>query len=1046
MKPIQLKMTAFGPYAGEEVIDFNNIHENSLFLVTGPTGAGKTTLFDAISYALYGETSGNERTGDALRSDFASQGLLTSVYFEFTLRGKSYWVERIPKQQRLKTRGEGTTVQNSTATFKEIEGTKPTTGVQNVNDAIRDLVGLTAEQFRQIMMIPQGQFQKFLLAGSDERSKILKTLFDTSFFGQIQEVLKNQAMDLKSQIQNEIIRRNEKLKFVKCSEEAEIHALLAEEEIALSELLPALEALIQEDLKKGQDFQEQGKGIQRQKKEVLIQKEKDLNHNQLVKQLEIESTRLESLKEKEEIMADTAKRIEMVKKIEGLLIFEEQFTKVKLKRQEHEEQVQRLTLEQEQHQTEYARLKMSYEEMHSDAYQKKLEVMRQQKDQYKRFHQQIQQFQQQTVKLEKSKAEKESVVKKCDEIANQQLAIEAEMIEQKKEIEAMHQLAIEDQKITTENTQLESYVSMLKGLYKVLQKRIKVDDHLSETTLAIKEATSQLEGLKMQLEAIINEDIHKQAVMLAENLKQGEPCPVCGSLEHPHIAVKSTGKQSDAEREQLEKQVEALKEKGIKDKYRLETLTAELENMKVEIHEYIEAYHQKVPETLRLSEVTLEQVEVLGKELGKRIKAQASEQGRIRQKMENLTLLDKEVQSKQQAFEELLVNLDKLKQEVRFYEDQIAAAQTLMKQIETEVPEALLKHGDFESLLLETETHLNQALLTQENVSRQWQSAQLKAQALTTEKQHLTTALEQLNSDFKELQIQIQKKREETGVTDEQRFKSAKEDASKVKELELILKEYDAQRTITQSRMEALKEQLQHESLIDMTPYQEKERELETAEKEANRLENYHLSAAQDNRKILEDVKQMSSDVKGIEAEYAVIGKLSRVANGQNRKRLSFERYVLASFLEDILNAANVRLMKMTDHRYKLKRYESVSDKRMAGGLELNVHDHYTGMDRHVNTLSGGEGFKASLAMALGLSDVVQSYAGGVRLDTMFIDEGFGTLDAESLDQAIECLIEIQKTGRLVGIISHVGELKERIKTQLEIIPSNTGSRTNNFA
>lgn len=190
----------------------------------------------------------------------------------------------------------------------------------------------------------------------------------------------------------------------------------------------------------------------------------------------------------------------------------------------------------------------------------------------------------------------------------------------------------------------------------------------------------------------------------------------------------------------------------------------------------------------------------------------------------------------------------------------------------------------------------------------------------------------------------------------------------------------------------------------------------------------------------------MSSDVKGIEAEYAVIGKLSRVANGQNRKRLSFERYVLASFLEDILNAANVRLMKMTDHRYKLKRYESVSDKRMAGGLELNVHDHYTGMDRHVNTLSGGEGFKASLAMALGLSDVVQSYAGGVRLDTMFIDEGFGTLDAESLDQAIECLIEIQKTGRLVGIISHVGELKERIKTQLEIIPSNTGSRTNNFA
>ncbi len=250
--------------------------------------------------------------------------------------------------------------------------------------------------------------------------------------------------------------------------------------------------------------------------------------------------------------------------------------------------------------------------------------------------------------------------------------------------------------------------------------------------------------------------------------------------------------------------------------------------------------------------------------------------------------------------------------------------------------------------------------------------------------------------------------------------------------LEEQIRTYEEDYNEAMQKEKILRDQVNNKSEVDLLTF---DNVLEKVTHHMKDLQqNIHTieSAIEDNRRVVSDVEAVSESIHVTEQKYAVIGKLARVANGTNRKKLSFERFVLAAFLDDILRAANIRLMKMTDHRYKLLRYEDVSDKRMAGGLDLHVHDHYTGMNRHVNTLSGGESFKASLGMALGLSDVVQSYAGGVRLDTMFIDEGFGTLDAESLDQAIECLVEIQKTGRLVGIISHVSELKERIKPNLK--------------
>ena len=754
MKPLCLTMEAFGPYAQKEVIDFRQLGDKNFFLITGPTGSGKTSILDAITFALYGSASGDLRNNRSLRSDYATPETKTSVTLLFANKNKTYEITRTPEQELKKQRGEGTRTVPVGASLVEIdkEGDRKILATSNsdATKAIEELLGFKAEQFRQLVILPQGEFRRFLMADSKERKLILETLFKTGEYRQLEDVLDAQAKKLKNSYEELSQRFTTLLESSGSSTIAELQAVIDQNEKAC------------------------------QTQECLLTKQK-AELEKVSKALHEQENLFEAFTQAEKLVAEKAELAAQKAEINKL-----------------KEQLQLLEAA--------ASLKTPYEKASQSLAQ---------------------------VKASQAYLDQEN--------ANLKIANEA--------LEAAAQ----------ELTQAGS------------------GEDLDNAIVALKEQAATMTATS------------QETTRLSESLKPGEPCPVCGSLEHPHPATVSAKAKA--------------------------ALEAKLAN--------IEAQAQK----LKQQRTTLKNANTkVAETKGKVVAAQKA--------------LDSANEISQQMVEEF-------------------------KEVFTA------------SVFTEQRTFLS--LLKQGSQKTSWQntiSTYEKAEAALQAKEGLTL------------------------------------------------------------------KQIKDKQKPDLTPSQESEEKARQAMTETATKLGAGQAQVKSAKALLSSLETTQKQLDKLLAAYGPIGLLAATAKGDNPYKLSFSAFVLQALLDDVLTTANLRLNKISQGRYALLRSTGINDARKEQGLSLEVLDAFTGQSRDVSTLSGGESFFTSLSLALGLSDVLEAYAGGLHLDTILVDEGFGSLDPETLDSAINTLTELQAGGRLVGIISHVADLEERIPTRLEIIPGQHGSTT----
>lgn len=915
MKPLYLKLSAFGPYAKEVEIDLRKLGERGLYLITGDTGAGKTTIFDAITFALYGEASGNNRDASMLRSKYAKAGTPTFVEMDFLYQGKEYKVRRNPEYERPKDRGEGMTIQKADAALYFPDGRLPVTKTKEVTREITELIGLDKNQFTQIAMIAQGDFLKLLLARTEERSRIFREIFRTKPYQILQEKLKEAFGQCAGEYEQ-----------LKRSIRQHMDSVLYDGEMA--------EAIEFEQWNSSADI---------------------VNIGRVMELLEaVTENDEEKLKKREERLAELSKELEAVDNRLGRI------AKNRRMKQEYEQTEARLNRElpvlkekEERFQKETAR------EEEKERLIGQTELRRKRLDSYK--------------ELEETKKRREQTGKE-EEKLSRMLEIEAEQEEkQKKELQALQE---EAGKLRMEETDKPAYVqelSMLQARHAEIEKLIQMQrdylrctEELKQAQKTYREAGEKLLVQERRYGQLERRFLDAQAGLLAQNLCEGTACPVCGSTSHPKPALMAEDAPSEEllqrEKEELENQRGkanmlsglAAKQKGV------------CETAFMNVQEKIkELFEEETPE--RLNERVkqeLSRIRERGKEVAETV-ALLERKGKRRDEIEKrIPRLSDELEKRNETLQTLKEQLVRKRAEGLHLEEQIGSFKETLQ---------------FES----------------------YEEAADDVRYLEQKKEELEEDFRKAKKEWEEADRRVQNYREHMKILRSQ-FEAEEEPEE---ELQTVRREIEEQ----QKRLRTEREQIFGRKTVN-----------ERAKKE---------------------IQKGSREMAETEKRFVWLRALHHTANGkvQGKDKIFLETYIQTTYFERIVARANTRLMVMTNGQYEMKRKEEAESRTSQSGLELDVIDHYNGSVRSVKTLSGGESFQASLALALGLADEIQSMAGGIRLDAMFVDEGFGSLDEESLNQAMKVLQGLTEGNRIVGIISHVAELKERIEKQVIVTKARDG-------
>ena len=925
MKPLKLTMSAFGSYAGKNVIDFTG-QQQGIFLITGDTGAGKTTIFDAITYALYNQTSGGERNGNMMRSQYAQPETETYVELEFLYRGQTYRVRRNPDYKITKTLKNGKIRDQKVP--HSVELTLPDGTVfpekKNATDAkIIEILGLTADQFSQIVMIAQGDFLKLLYTKSDERKMIFSKLFRTDIYWKIQENLRRKSMEMDERIQeNDRAFEQEKSRIIPLPES---------EELPLDELVERLRERVKDALKE--------QNLRRANVEELNKKiTKYEEINKLFVSLEKIRQTGKELEARQAESKERRQQIENARKADKVLVAEQQ----NLRQQQEVEQSAQAIAKMEEtltnNQEMFETLKTQQQEAEAEQKreaadtQKKMLALEQSFPSYEAL---------QNARAEEQQAKKvwEDLGKTSEESFHKQEAGIAALKEQQKRQEQ----AVEQTKKNWE-----------------------------QTSLSASESAKHYEHM---YEAFLKE----QAGILAENLSAGCPCPVCGSTVHPDPAKLSDHAVTELEVEQAKKTRAAAEEKR-------DLAHAAFETEKTE--------KQKLAQAVEKEEADF----VLAQTIAKQQRKEAEQ---------NYVSLQK---TAEQIREKLVYpSLAEAKK-------QYAAMQKALEAAEQEIAKKRQKVSELAEAM---NTLKGQKLAEEENQKT------AKKLAVKTEKEYA-------------------KLLEKSGFVSEETYHLAILPERSRSKLEREEKEYESQCLRQQSEQKLLEKQVSGKTYTDTTELNEQLKIEKQALKEAEKTYMELHTAYENDRSVLQNCAVYLEKGKKLESEDQVIKSLSKTANGRlsGSAKIDFETYIQRQYFKQIIHEANKRLLTMSNHQFILKLKEEANTGRKTNeGLDLSVYSLVTDSERDVKTLSGGESFLAALAMALGLSDIVERSAGAIHPDMMFIDEGFGSLDAQSRQQAIEVLAELAGDSRMVGIISHVTELKEQIDRQLVVSRTDKGSR-----
>jgi exonuclease SbcC len=906
-------MSGFGPYAGKTEVELDKLGQSGLYLITGDTGAGKTTIFDAITYALFDKPSGDNREASMFRSKYAEPETPTQVELHFTCNNKEYYIKRNPEYDRPKSRGEGNTIEKANAELHLPDG-RVITKSKEVNNAVAEIIGIDRNQFTQIAMIAQGDFLRLLLASTDERKKIFQKLFKTQSYYILQEKLKSESGKLSHEYDA-----------IKSSIEQYINGIVCDEEnpyftevcnakkgdLTTEEIVGLLKKLISCDESAEMKIAEEKK---------KLQKELDAVKARITRAEDIFAAKIDLEKNETDYKTECEKETELKEKLKSQ---EEKLTEVK-EFTENAAEIKALLPDYD----ELSKKKTTFD--NNKAFiDGSSETLKKTEDNIHALTEEI------TALTEEGKT--------LTKIGEEKLKLETEKKKHKEEKAKIEKLDkdIDDAAalyLRSVNAQEE---------YKTLYA------HAQQLDIELKEKT------RIYLEA--------QAGILAENLETNKPCPVCGSTTHPCIATKPV----DVPRKE---DLDILQHNLNKANKAANSSRTEAGRLKGACDEKEENVKKDIK--LLLGDVLLEHAKSI-------IAAKASD---INAVVDDIDKKIDEVQSKIERKEELdgilsrkISELEKAKERLTEFRDK-----TKTKIIENEA---------LEKRIAELATKLT--LKTKAEAENQITVFNKEA--------------ERIQRAYDDVLKTVNESKEKLAS-----LKSAKEE---------ILKRIGSG---TDVDLEKEKENKQIS--------EEKQLELDTKEKTVH-------SRITSNKSSLDNILQKLDEIKAIEEKWTWMKALSNTANGNisGKEKVMLETYIQMTYFDRIIDKANKRFLMMSGGQYELKRKKEAENNRSQSGLELDVIDHYNGTERSVKTLSGGESFKASLSLALGLSDEIQSSAGGIKLDTMFVDEGFGSLDDESLSQAIKALSSLAEGNRLVGIISHVGELKDKIDKQIVVKKERTG-------
>lgn len=1024
MRPVSLTLDFFGPYRHQKV-DFTKFNDFPLFLISGKTGAGKTTLFDAMSYALFGRTSGDQREPKQMRSDFATTEDQTAVEFVFTHDHKRYVVTRQPEQLIAKKRGDGNRVQNSKSKLAVFDGDEQIDEkikTTQVDKYIQDLLHLTPDQFMQIILLPQGQFRDFLIAPSDEKEKILRDLFNTRLYQSWQLALKDKHKEMTDQIQNQLGQITtyqnqltwqetpENLADLTTTEVLDLQAVeLKNLKTTANELKKAYETS-QKTLDKYNVSVNEAKNLTAQFEMVdqLNQKLNELNQTQPEidqKQALIDSlTFADGLKTEYKQRADYQKDLKHNQQETGELqtaLQTQTQTVTSLKKIKQDLVAQEFLIKQKRDQLATLREKKDlYASV--DALNQQLSLTNNQLNQATKIQTDLNQ-------QLKSQTEQQALAKKT-------ISSEPELLNKRttlvQKINATHQNYENLAQLIKQQTSLQELVQ------DQTQLQVKVDESI--------EIKNQLQEV---FDDLNDQYARQQIARLAQNLKPGSPCPVCGATDHPklaHVAVETkpvSDEQVETAQTKLTKAVEKaaslsgeLNEKQEQIKQKNDAFQADLKQFKITADDLVQTYQtvgNDLTELKDQSESLNEQLDQISevKEKLRQIKPQITE---LTQKLETQT---KQVQS---IHETIISTETKLKTQT----DQLPKDLPDVKSYQTKVKDLTSTIERYDQDLTGSSQKLDEAVKQLDQINNQLESHKTRATELNGRfkkvDQFLNDQCVAQNVTFDQLSAWMDQLANLPVLTEDvQRFKQT------LAELNGQLKQ------ATQSIKDKELPNLQH--LL------EEQTKAERATKDAN--DRYHASEnlIQANQKLVDEINRVLDQVTDQITKADHFGELAEVANGKGAQRLSLERYVLQRFLLEVLENANVRLRTLTDGRYQFKLDNSTGSSQKRTGLEINIYDDHAGKVRSVHTLSGGESFIAALALALALAEVIQNQSGGIEIEALFIDEGFGSLDEDSLMLAMNTLESIEGKNRMIGIISHVSELQAQVPDQLQVIADGKG-------
>jgi exonuclease SbcC len=1004
-------MEAFGPYAGRQELNFEELGDNRLFLIHGPTGGGKTTLLDAISFALYGESSGDDRDGEGFRSDLADPKLETRVTLDFRVGDKRYRVSRTPRQERSKQRGEGTTVTQPSAKLWTIDDAGAERDLlasknKDVATEVANILGFKGDQFRQVIMLPQGKFRQLLLAKSQDREDILAALFDTKVFRRIEDALKSRASQLKDQIEG--LQRDERtlLETQGCETREELETLRVTTKEAIDDLAPKLkelktaEASAHTALAKAEQLEAKFKALAIHQATLaeLDAKAEEINVKRSQLDAAVRAAGLEDVFAHTSTANDEATGAQVLhKEAQGAL----EGAKEALG-----EAKQRLDSAKA---TEPEKKTLESKRTNLESYREQLGVLDQAR--------------------EKAGAAKTVAGEKkglAEQLETQLHELRKTESETKREYETNITLAKDIGGLDSRIHVLETRIKSRTELASVVGKKRVAESSLADGQEKLGATERTLSTARTKLGDLERARLHGQASVLATKLVDGEPCLVCGSVEHPAPAESAEHIPTDQD---VEDAVEAVKiAEASHDSVKQECAEAQTElAVQTESEKSLrEALGDAADKPLTDLEAALSDVQ--------------QEKTDEKERAFRATELKKSLEQSAKDIEEVQGKHETACAELRTAEGELSAASGGLKQAETAVPEQYREPGTLEEAIAALTTQIK-ALETELSAASEAHSGALTANATATSNaNNAKTALGKVLEKQKTQASQWQGRLADANFESEQAFLDARLDESARKALEAELSEFDSARKEATTLLRQAKEQTKRLERPNIDALTEAHQLAKDAREEADGILLGHKQKLETLDELRKKLSERDKGLEDAEATYGIVGNLARVAQGKNAKKMSFQRFVLAALLDDVLISASEWLHRMSKGRYRLLRATGQKDARAAGGLDLDVEDAYTGKTRHVSSLSGGESFQAALALALGLADTVQSLTGGVHLDTVFVDEGFGSLDPESLDLAINTLIDLQQSGRLVGVISHVADLKERIDVRLQVTAGKGGS------